>query len=214
MSSTLTKINMDHIIQLSERLEEINKILASYPHPLTRFDTRMLSEKTELEQYINSGKNHFRQHVTPMVSGVTPLEFDFYTTDQLINHEYVQRYVRTAFDELVMSDDHLMVISDEGYHWWVIGQVSKPELITLPKWTGQKYRPTTDSPMSDFLGTPLSVGDIVIQAWTTYNALGLGKIISIGKSNIVVWMQDEKTREFVSRLRTVRDPKSCIKKPL
>jgi hypothetical protein len=45
-----------------------------------------------------------------------------------------------AFSHFAMSDNCLMVIHDDGFHWWVVGYVEKPERVDLPKWEGGKYR--------------------------------------------------------------------------
>lgn len=84
--------------------------------------------------------NHFKQHVPSCVTGVIPLEFDFETTEDLISHSYLQRYVKNDFVEFAISDNRVLAISDEGYHWWVMGRVTKPEELTLNKWGGVKRR--------------------------------------------------------------------------
>jgi hypothetical protein len=37
-----------------------------------------------------------------------------------------------------MSENHLMAISDNGHHWWVVGTIKDPSVIELRKWDGGK----------------------------------------------------------------------------
>ena len=69
-----------------------------------------------------------------------PLSFEFNTTEELLALEYVQRFAKHRPSTFVMEDNCLMVISDNGYHWWVVGYIEKPNEINLPKWDGPKYR--------------------------------------------------------------------------
>jgi len=90
--------------------------------------------------------NHFRQR-TP--GGVDPSlcleEFDFGTLSELTESDIVKRFMKIKDDSfLVMSDKCLMVISDGGYHWWVIGYISDPSSIDLPIWEGPKKRGDDD----------------------------------------------------------------------
>ncbi len=66
-----------------------------------------------------------------------PVVYEFETTENLLNLNEVQRYaVHDA--EFVMSDEHLMVLYQKGFEWWVVGRIGHPELVKLPKWEGPK----------------------------------------------------------------------------
>lgn len=83
--------------------------------------------------------NRFQQHIPTYVEVTTPppiLEFE--TTKDLLNLEVVKRYVDEGF-HLCMHTYHLMVTSDDGFYWWVVGYIEDPESIDLPPWEGWKY---------------------------------------------------------------------------
>ena len=85
--------------------------------------------------------NEFRQHIPNFVDIKAPLLDKFETTEDLLNLEIVQRYgKRKDFSHFAISDNCLMEISDEGFHWWVVGYIKKPNEVDLPKWDGGKYR--------------------------------------------------------------------------
>lgn len=95
------------------------------------------------DEFVIVSKNKFRQHVPPMVDGVIPIEFEFETTQELLNHEFVQRFAKDMdgkkFYRFEMSDKHLMAVSDNGYFWWAVGRIERPEEIELEKWV-PKYK--------------------------------------------------------------------------
>jgi hypothetical protein len=85
-------------------------------------------------------KNHFRQRVPGFVDGVNPLEFDFDTTEELVNHPYIQEWLNeNPHFILVKSEEVLMVVYNEGFSWWGIGWISNPDDLELPEWEGGKY---------------------------------------------------------------------------
>lgn len=97
--------------------------------------------------------NKFIQHVPSFVSGVDPTEFEFDKTDELLSSEYVSRFSKNAnFSHFAMSDNRLMSISDNGFHWWVVGFISDPESVDLPKWEGWKFRASIDGGPEVILG--------------------------------------------------------------
>ena len=65
---------------------------------------------------------------------------EFNTTEELLTHDLIKPYSENDnFSHFAMSGSHLMEISDNGFHWWVIGEVKDPSTIELPKWDGGKY---------------------------------------------------------------------------
>lgn len=74
-------------------------------------------------------------------TSIEPLEIVFETTEELIESEYVQRFVTMKGHEaLVVEDNVLMAISDEGYHWWALGYIDDMSAVNFPQWEGAKYR--------------------------------------------------------------------------
>lgn len=86
--------------------------------------------------------NKFKQHIPNFVDvDDQPMWIPFETTIDLLNIEIVKRYGNhEGFSHFAMSDNHLMEISDNGFRWWVIGYIEKPDEIDLPKWDDAKYR--------------------------------------------------------------------------
>ena len=54
--------------------------------------------------------------------------------------EYVQGFAKIRPSTFVMSGRCLMTVSDNGYHWWVLGYIENPKEINLPQWNGPKYK--------------------------------------------------------------------------
>lgn len=85
-------------------------------------------------------KNHFRQRVPAFIDSDKVLEFDFDTTEELSNHSFIQGFLNVKnTSTLVKSENLLMVVSNEGFNWWVIGYISNPDDLKLPEWDGGKY---------------------------------------------------------------------------
>lgn len=51
---------------------------------------------------------------------------------------------KSDFSHFAVSDDALMAIRDNGFHWWVVGYVDNDAAQNFPKWCGGKYRATID----------------------------------------------------------------------
>lgn len=85
--------------------------------------------------------NSFQQHIPAFCDVDRPAPVPFETTEDLLALEIVRRYgKRPDFSHFAMYDDALMEISDGGHYWWLVGYVEHPEMVSLPKWTGGKYR--------------------------------------------------------------------------
>lgn len=86
--------------------------------------------------------NSFRQHIPAYVEMDRPAPIPFATTGDLLALDVVQRYRASSdgpFSHFAMDDNTLMVISAEGFHWWVVGFIAHPEEIDLPRWAGWKH---------------------------------------------------------------------------
>ena len=105
--------------------------------------------------------NTFRQHIPNFVDGVTPDTLEFETTEELLNSMTLSKYgQREDFSHFALNGSTLMEISDEGYHWWVVGYIEKPELVNLPNWEGGKYR------------AELSTGEVVVLSKEVVSSCG------------------------------------------
>lgn len=84
--------------------------------------------------------NHFRQHIPGSVDMGEPTEFDFETTEELLNSPLLKRYKGDDFVafEYNASQQIVIAVSDSGYKWWVVGYASKP-VTGLKEWK-PKYR--------------------------------------------------------------------------
>mgnify|MGYP003419756077 CR=1 FL=1 len=84
--------------------------------------------------------NHFRQHIPGFVDMGGPTEFDFNTTEELLNSPLLARYKNDDFVafEYSPSQHAVIAVSDSGYKWWVVGFASKP-IDGLKEWK-PKYR--------------------------------------------------------------------------
>lgn len=86
----------------------------------------------------------FSQHIPTFVEtmGEPSPCFEFNSLQELLDHPIVARYKEHCdgvFSHFALSDNHLMVISNDGFNWWVVGYVSDPDALDLPKWEGWKY---------------------------------------------------------------------------
>lgn len=85
--------------------------------------------------------NRFKQYIPAFVDGFDPVCFEFETTEDLLNNEFVIYHSKkNGFSHFAMSDNCLMKISDDGFDWRVLGYIQNPENIDLPEWEGWKFR--------------------------------------------------------------------------
>ena len=85
-------------------------------------------------------QNVFRQHVPSFVDVDERTEFEFSTTEELITHPLIQGMVGSFKNhKICKSKNYLMVVSDNGFWWWVLGYIKTPEEVDLPEWEGAKY---------------------------------------------------------------------------
>ena len=84
----------------------------------------------------------FKQHIPAFVeTDGPPPAAEFVNTDELLALDVVRRYGKSKnFSHFAMSDRHLIEVSDDGFNWWVVGFVSDPAVVDLPKWEGWKFR--------------------------------------------------------------------------
>jgi len=89
--------------------------------------------------------NKFTQHIPSFVDTDKRLIIEFETPEELFNHQYFQLVTKySKFSHFAIHNRYLMEISDEGFHWWVLGMVDKPEELNLPQWDGWKFRALLD----------------------------------------------------------------------
>jgi hypothetical protein len=66
-----------------------------------------------------------------------PPAVEFETTEDLLALDDVRRSHKPD-SEYVMSDGYLMVLTNDGFEWWVLGKIGNPSEVNLPKWQGAK----------------------------------------------------------------------------
>jgi hypothetical protein len=90
---------------------------------------------------------HFKQHVPNFVEGVNPVEFDFATQEELLEHPQVKAwsqddytgrgpFFRYSLCFYGQQEFLLMVEYSDGKDWRVIGYIdgATPGPLTLPRW--------------------------------------------------------------------------------
>lgn len=94
---------------------------------------------------VDTINNRFIQHIPSFVEGCEPKIYEFNKLEELLCQPlFKHASEQPKFSHFAMSDNHIMEISDEGFHWWVLGRIEKPEMVDLPQWTGWKYRALLD----------------------------------------------------------------------
>jgi hypothetical protein len=73
-----------------------------------------------------------------------PSVFEFESTADLFALEIV-RQANKIGAEFVLDGDHLLVLYKDGFEWWVVGRISQPNKVNLPKWGGPKVRVRLDN---------------------------------------------------------------------
>ena len=68
-----------------------------------------------------------------------PPAVEFETTEDLLALGDVRKS-HSPDARYVMSDNYLMVLTHDGFEWWVLGRISDPSKIDLPKWRGAKMK--------------------------------------------------------------------------
>ena len=82
--------------------------------------------------------NVFRQHIPDYIDVEERTEFNFSTTEELINHQFIMGVLNDFEEhELCKSRNCIMITNKLGDWWWVIGFVKFPEEVALPEWEGE-----------------------------------------------------------------------------
>lgn len=122
--------------------------------------------------------NRFKQHIPNFVDVDKPEWIAFETTKDLVGLEVVKRYEkRNKLSHFVLSDNCLMVISDDGFYWWVVGYIEDPTTVNLPQWKGPKYM------------AQMPNGSIVVL--TNEVVSSCGNILRLRDGTKVIWKKKE-----------------------
>jgi hypothetical protein len=79
--------------------------------------------------------NRFKQHIPNCISGASPVEFDFNSQAELLSHEAVSRWAQQdSFHRFSLSGNFLKAEFDQGDSAYVVGTISDPEQLSLPKY--------------------------------------------------------------------------------
>lgn len=85
--------------------------------------------------------NHFKQRIPNWTTGINPVEFDFQTTEELLEHETIKLYAKEYSDEQTflrysMSYNGLLMAEFKGELSRPVGYITHPEKIDLTPWDG------------------------------------------------------------------------------
>ncbi len=110
--------------------------------------------------------NKFKQHIPNFVDtrGTVIPDYEFETTDELLDLVVVKQYIGEKFNHFALSDNWLMIIEDDGFKWWVIGSVKDTKDLDIPQWKGTKFRARMSDGTEKVLGyeeVSSSCGDIL-----------------------------------------------------
>ena len=89
--------------------------------------------------------NKFIQHIPGFVDVNEPAkEIEFETTEDLLAIDVVKQWTKPMdgkpFSHFAMSENCLMAMHDDSFHWWAVGFVGDPDSVDLPKWTGERFK--------------------------------------------------------------------------
>lgn len=89
----------------------------------------------------------FRQHVPKFTSGIEPVVIFFHTKDELFSHSFFAKYPSDSCFQLSKGTygdyDSIMYVTDDGYEWWCVGDVTpRGDCLGLDIWK-PKYREGT-----------------------------------------------------------------------
>ena len=84
---------------------------------------------------------NFVQHIPTFAEGVEPKVFEWETQEELVFKLSEIGYGNGVGEYFELSENLIMEVSNNGYHWWVAGRVSSVEGLTFEKWTA-KEKPT------------------------------------------------------------------------
>jgi hypothetical protein len=90
-----------------------------------------------------------------------PSRFEFDSTDELLKYLEPRKQLFKEFSHFAIEDNCVMAISENGFHWWVLGMVSSP--VNLPQWDHGMYACKDGDIAIDVPGTQViwSAGDDV-----------------------------------------------------
>jgi hypothetical protein len=87
--------------------------------------------------------NRFKQRIPAFIDsrGITRVNFDFNTVEELTSHPFIQRWLSHYPDSVLSktTGTTLLVVSNEGFTWRAIGWIDDPESLDLPVWRGGKH---------------------------------------------------------------------------
>jgi hypothetical protein len=75
-----------------------------------------------------------RQYRPAFFEGFENETVEFSTTRELLDVPFVKNFCHDGFSGFAVSDEHLMATYKNGKEWWVVGTLSDPHLVKLPKW--------------------------------------------------------------------------------
>ena len=69
----------------------------------------------------------------------------FEDESEMLNSEIFLKYSSSKdFSHFAQDRNCILQISDDGFYWWVVGYFKSDTSLTIPKWTGWKFRAKKD----------------------------------------------------------------------
>jgi hypothetical protein len=75
-----------------------------------------------------------KQYRPAFCDGFEDVVVEFSTTEELINIPFVKRFCTGDFCGFLVSDECLLAMYKHGEEWYVVGILSDPDLVELPRW--------------------------------------------------------------------------------
>lgn len=80
----------------------------------------------------------FRQHIPCCLDYKDAIKipiYSFETLEEMMALEVVQRYRESEdYGGFEISGNYLMMVSEDRYHWWVVGTIDITDGLELPIW--------------------------------------------------------------------------------
>ena len=102
---------------------------------------KMMREAMRPQQdNLSKPKNRFKEYIPSDVDtrGSIIFELEFSETEELINSPFIQKWLSyNPPSTIVKSGNTLMIESNEGFSWRVIGYISNPDDLQVPNWNSK-----------------------------------------------------------------------------
>ena len=87
---------------------------------------------------MTESKNYFEQKVPDFIDRQenSPVEFEFYDTEELLNHKYIQKWLKTPNSKLLKRGVELIIKIETGKNF-VIGTVRNSDSLDIEEYNSE-----------------------------------------------------------------------------